>query len=57
MMLSLLWSEGWAMADCLCGYRPVIWDTLADFFGSAGGGGEDLGPTGGGGGRGLPAMG
>ena len=30
---------------------------LADFLGRAGGGGELLGPTGGGGGKGLPAMG
>lgn len=40
---------------------PDTWDTLADFFGRAGGGvlarGGALGWTGGGGGRGLPAMG
>jgi len=46
---------------------PDTWDTLADFLGRAGGGvlvvlviggaGWALGSTGGGGGRGLPAMG
>ena len=37
---------------------PGIWLTLADFLGSAGGGGEAArGATGGGGGRGRPAMG
>ena len=47
------------MPGCLASLYlvPVIWDTLADFLGRAGGGGEDLGPTGGGGGRGRPAIG